>query len=98
MKTNDYGDVIIFNSIDDFYFKEEAGIKPNTVRIPKDKHEYDLMMDFLESIKNNSRFIEIHNKISPHLYFKRMLRDVSMLKIGNVTFYNEYIFIFSWKE
>jgi len=95
MKVNEYGDMIIFNSTDEYYFKEEAGIKPNTVSMSYDKAEKDILEDFYTSIQNNCRYIEIHNKTSPHRFFKRMIRDISKMLIP---FTDDYIYIFSWKE
>jgi len=94
MKVDEYGEMIIFNSTDEYYFKEESGIKPNTVRMAYNKEEKDILEDFYISIRNNCRYIEIHNKTSPHLFFQRMIRDISKMMIP---FTEDCIYIFSWK-
>jgi hypothetical protein len=86
------GNKIIFKSIDDFYFKELAGIKPNTVRFVEDSDEMLAIADFAADLESETKYIEIHNKISPHLYFKRCIRDISEIyRLPTMR-----VWIFSW--
>lgn len=73
------GNTIYFKSDDEFYFKEEAGIKPNTVRTFTELDELKSMIDFEMDTENEVKYIQIQNSISPYLYFKRQIRDVSRM-------------------
>ena len=71
---------IIFKSMDEFYFKEESGKKPGTVRFFHDLSEIKDMIDFHAGFDEGElKFIEIHNKKSPNLSFKREIKDISQL-------------------
>lgn len=77
--------VVTFKSLPCFYFKEEGGAKPNTVRIipasdPRNKA--------LESLTPPTH-IRIVNKDNPKFSFKR--------KITDITFWNG-VYIISWKH
>lgn len=71
------GNTIFFKSIDDFYFKEKAGIKPNTVRFVDDSDEMKAVANFAADMESETLYIEVCNKLSPNLSFKRTLRDIS---------------------
>ena len=83
------GNIVSFKSDDDIYFKEEAGIKPNTVRFVWEKAEIPLMVNFYKELQEEVKYIEIHNRRSPHLFFKRQIRDI-------VWFEDRLVWIFSW--
>lgn len=83
------GNTIIFKSDDDVYFKEEAGIKPNTVRFVWEKHEIPEMVNFFKEIESEVKYIEIHNRRSPYLFFKRQIRDITY-------FEDRLVWIISW--
>lgn len=83
------GNTIVFKSDDENYFKEEAGIKPNTVRFAYLPKELEGLADFHNTIKDELKYIEIHNRISPHLFFKRQIRDITW-------FGERLVWIFSW--
>lgn len=70
------GNTIIFKSDDDVFFKEEAGIKPNTTRFVWEKHELPMIVNFYKEIQEEVKYIKIHNKRSPNLFFKRQIRDI----------------------
>ena len=83
------GDTIIFKSDDENYYKEKDGIKPNTVRFVYQKEEILLMVNFYNECKEEIKYIEIHNRTSPHLYFRRRIRDI--------TWYGDrFVYIISW--
>lgn len=86
------GNTITFKSIDDFYFKEKAGIKPNTVRFLEDWDEITEMENFEIDLENEVKYITIQNKISPHLNFKRQIRDISRI----YTTPQMWVWIISW--
>ena len=71
------GNMIVLNSDDDSYFKEEAGIKPNKVRFFHDFKERKEIESFCKELEEEVKYIEVHNSISPHLFFRRQLRDIS---------------------
>ncbi len=76
-------DTIYFKSTGAFFFKEQAGIKPNTTRFfttdtPETAKELTEMEDFAYRVQEDMLYIEITNKISPHLTFKRAIRDISL--------------------
>lgn len=83
------GDTIIFKSDDDCYFKEEAGIKPNTVRFVWEKTEIPEMVTFYKELESEVKYIEIHNRRSSHLFFKRQVRDITY-------FEDRLVWIISW--
>ncbi len=80
---------IFFKSGDDFYFKEKSGIKPNTVRTFNDMDELKQMIEFQKETEEEVKYIEIRNRLSPHLWFKRQIRDISVIP-------REWIWIISW--
>ena len=83
------GNKIIFKSDDDVYFKEEAGIKPNTVRFVREPFELPEMVNFYKELEEEVKYIEIHNRKSPHLLFKRQIRDIYWME-------DRLVWIFSW--
>lgn len=87
MEIND--NTIIFESDDETYFKEKAGIKPNIVRFAYLPKEIEGLAGFYNEIKDEVKYIEIHNRISPHLFFKREIRDITW-------FGDRLVWIISW--
>lgn len=87
------GNTIVLKSSDEYYFKEEAGIKPNTVRIFQEQSEFKEVINFKQEIEEEIKNIEIQNVKSIRLSFKRQLRDISIMELP---YSDDYIFIFSW--
>ncbi len=83
------GNKIIFKSDDEVYFKEEAGIKPNTVRFVWEPLELPQIVNFYKELEEEVKYIEIHNRRSPHLSFKRQIRDIYY-------FEDRLVWIISW--
>lgn len=80
---------IFFKSDDDCYFKEEAGIKPNTVRFVWEPQELKDVANLYNESQKEVKYIQIQNRRTPHLFFKRQIRDIH--------WYSErVVFIFSW--
>lgn len=80
---------IFFKADDDVYFKEEAGIKPNTVRFVYEPNELRDMANFYKEVEEEVKYIQIRNRRSPHLFFKRQIRDIHW-------FEDRLVWIISW--
>jgi hypothetical protein len=72
---------IFFKSDDDFYFKEEIGIKPNTVRFFHDLNEIRDMVRFAIESLTEEKYIEISNVKNPMKSFRRTIRDITQFHV-----------------
>lgn len=84
------GNTIIFKSDNETYFKEKVGIKPNTVRIIYILKELEGIVNFYGTLRDEVKYIEVHNSIYPHLFFKRQIRDITWF------FDDRMVWIISW--
>lgn len=80
------GKTIQFDSTENNYFREERGVKANTVRTLSRQEEMEVMKDW-------PRWIQIIHKRGRDS-FTRELSDIS--KVGEVA--GHALYVFSWRE
>lgn len=66
--------MLTFKSMPLFYFKEESGVKPNTVRIVE---KHDTRYAYLNDCEHPPKKIKIVNAGNPKLFFVREITDIS---------------------
>ncbi len=88
------GNTIVVKSDDNSYFKEEAGIKPNKVRFFHDFNERREIENFCKEMEEEVKYIEVHNSMSPYLFFRRQLRDIS--QVHDIWGGANLCYVFSW--
>ena len=90
MKINSHK--IEFKTNEDIYFREKAGLKPNTVRFMNEPSELKEMKEFHDNFeKTCCGRITIVNAQKPHMKFTRQISDITQ-------FPGMPLFIISWSD
>ena len=90
MKIN--GHKIEFKTNEDIFFKEKAGLKPNTARFMNTHEDLEEMKQFYDNFeKTCCGRITIINAQKPHMKFTRVITDITQ-------FPGMPMYIISWKH
>ncbi|MHC1571566.1 MAG: hypothetical protein ACXQTL_02220 [Methanosarcinales archaeon] len=85
------GDTVIFKSEPQYFYKEESGLKRNTVKILNTAEHKTLLM------AQPSR-IRIVNTCEPQEYFEHELTDLSNISTLFEVCEDRFVFVFSWRH